>query len=33
MNIIISFMIGNLSGALFGIMLMCLVTITKGGDE
>lgn len=25
--------IGSIVGSLLGVMLMCLVTITKGGDE
>lgn len=33
MNIVISFIIGNMSGLLLGVMLMCLLAVAKGGDE
>lgn len=33
MNIVISFIIGNMSGLFLGVMLMCVLAITKGGDE
>lgn len=34
MNIVISFIIGNLSGLMMGIMLMCILSVSKkGGDD
>lgn len=33
MNIVISFIIGNLSGLMMGIMLMCILAVAKDGDE
>lgn len=33
MNIVISFIIGNMSGLLLGVMLMCMLAVAKGGDE